>query len=74
MCHVSNRIREFRQRVVGCFPQKWHSGMVSRDRLAFYSSFRQNHSIADYLCIIKKAALRRNLIRFSVCVCVCVCV
>ena len=64
MCDVSNFIREFRQRLVDCFLQEWHSGMVSRDRLAFYSSFKQSHSLADYLCVIKKAVLRRNLIRF----------
>ena len=65
MCVVSNFICEFRQRLVDCFLQEWYSGMVSRDRLAFYSSFKQSHSLADYLCIIKKAVLRRNLIRFS---------
>ena len=64
MCDVSNFICEFRQRLVGCFLQEWHSGMVSRDRLDFYSSFKQSHSLADCLCIIKKAVLRRNLIRF----------
>ena len=39
VCDVSNFIREFRQRMVDYFPQEWHSGIVSRDRLAFYSSF-----------------------------------
>ena len=28
------------------------------------ASFRQSHSLADYLCIIKKAVARRTLIRF----------
>ena len=64
VCDVSNFICEFRQWLVDCFLQEWHSGMVSRDRLAFYSSYKQRHSLADYLCIIKKAVLRRNLIRF----------
>ena len=64
MCDVSNFIREFRQRLVDCFLQEWHSGMVSRDRLAFYSLFKQSHSLADCFCIINKAVLRRNLIRF----------
>ena len=64
VCDVSNFIREFRQSLVDCFLQEWHSGIVSRDRLAFYSSFKQSHSLADYLCIIKKAVLRRNFIRF----------
>ena len=64
MCDVSNFICEFRQRLADCFLQEWHSGMVLRDRLAFYSSFKQSHSLADCLCIIKKAVLRRNLIRF----------
>ena len=35
VCDVSNFIREFRQRLVDCFLQEWHSGMVSRDRLTF---------------------------------------
>ena len=63
VCDVNNFICEFRQRLVDCFLQEWHSDMVSRDRLAFYSSLKQSHSLADYLCIIKKAVLRRNLIR-----------
>ena len=50
--------------LINCFLQKWHSGMVSRDRLIFYSSFKQSHSLADYSCIRKKAVLWRNLIRF----------
>ena len=62
MCDASNFIREFRQRLIDCFLQEWPSGMVSRDRLVFYS-FEQSHSLADYLCIIKKAVLRRNLVR-----------
>ena len=37
---VSNFICEFRQLSIDCFHQEWHSGMVSRDRLAFYSSFK----------------------------------
>ena len=37
---MSNFLREFRQRLVDWFLQEWHSGMVSRDRLAFYSSFK----------------------------------
>jgi len=63
VCVMWVTIREFRQRLVDCFLQEWHSGMVSRDRLDFYS-FKQSHSLADYLTIIKKAVLRRNLIRF----------
>ena len=39
-------ICEFRQRLVDCFLQEWHSGMVSRDHLAFYSSFKQSCSLA----------------------------
>ena len=65
MCDVSNFIREFRQRWLDCFLQEWYSGMVARDRLAFYSSVKQSHSLADYFCIIKKVVLRRNLIRYS---------
>ena len=61
---MGNFICEFRQRL-DYFLKEWHSGMVSRDRLAFHYSFKQSHSLADYRCIIKKAVLRRNLIRFK---------
>ena len=64
MRDVGNFICEFRQRL-DYFLKEWHSGMVLRDRLAFYYSFKQSHSLADYRCIIKKAVLRRNLIRFK---------
>ena len=62
--NVNNFICEFRQRLIDCFLQQCHHGMVSRDRLAFYTSFKQSHLLADYLCIIKKAVARRTLIRF----------
>ena len=65
MCDVSTFICEFRQRLIDCFLQEGHNGMVLRDCLTFYSSFKQNHSLGDYLSIIKKAVLRRNLIRLS---------
>ena len=62
---VSNFIREFRQKLIDCFLQEWHSGvMVSRDRLVFYTLFKQSHSLADCFCIINKAVLRRYFIRF----------
>ena len=38
----------------------WFQGIA----LLLYSSFKQSHSLADYLCIIKKGFLRRNSIRF----------
>ena len=38
--------------------------MASKDRLAFYSSFKTSHSLADYLFTVKKAVLRKHLVRF----------
>ena len=65
VCDVNNFICEFRQSLIDCFLLEWHSGvMVSRDRLAFYSLFKQSHSLADCFCIINKAVLRRNFISF----------
>ena len=62
--NVNNFICQFRQRFIDCFLQEWHSGMFPGDRLAFYSSFKRSHPLAEYLCIIKQAVLRRNLIKF----------
>ena len=38
--------------------------MASKDRLAFYSSFKKSHSLADYLFTIKKSVLSKHLVRF----------
>ena len=38
--------------------------MSSKDRLAFYSSFKKSHSLADYLFTVKKAVLSKHLVRF----------
>ena len=48
----------------------WVTLYVNLDRgwlIVFFKNgivVKQSHSLADYLCIIKKAVLRRNLIRF----------
>lgn len=39
----------------------WRSYTVSRDRLAFRSSLKQSRSSAEYLPIVMKADLRKNL-------------
>ena len=33
---------KFRQKLIDRYLQEWHSGVVSRDRLVFYSSFKQS--------------------------------
>ena len=38
--------------------------MASKDRLAFYSTFKKSHSLADYLFTI--AVLRNYLVRFRI--------
>ena len=63
MCDVNNFICEFRQKLIHWLLQEWHSNMVSRDRLALLL-VNQSHFLADYVCIIKKAVLRRNLVAF----------
>ena len=55
---------KFRQRLTDCCLQDWYSAMASKDCLAFYSSFKKSHSLADYLFTIKKAVLRKHLVRF----------
>ena len=64
MCNMKRFLCEFRQRLIDCCLQDWHSAMASKDRLAFYSSFKKSHSLADYLFTIKKAVLRKHLVRF----------
>ena len=39
VCNMKRFLCEFRQRLIDCCLQDWHSAMASKDRLAFYSSF-----------------------------------
>ena len=45
-------------------PWLQRTAMASKDRLAFYSTFLKSHSLADYLFTVKKAVLRKHLVRF----------
>ena len=64
VCNTKRFLCEFRQRLIDCCLQDWYSAVASKDRLAFYSSFLKSHSLADYLFIVKKAVLRKHLVRF----------
>ena len=64
VCHMKRFLCEFRQWLIDCCLQDWHSVMASKDRLAFYSTFKKSHSLADYLFTVKKAVLRKHLVRF----------
>ena len=64
VCNMKIFLCEFRQRLIDCCLQDWYSAMASKDRLAFYSSLKKSHSLADYLFTIKKAVLRKHLVRF----------
>ena len=63
-CNTKRFLCEFRQRLIDCCLQDWYSAMASKDRLAFYSTFFKSHSLADYLFTVKKAVLRKHLVRF----------
>ena len=42
------------------------TGTVPWLHLAFYSTFKKSHSLADYLFTVKKAFLRKHLVRFRI--------
>ena len=66
MYNMNRFLCEFKQRLMDGYHQEWHNDMASRDRLLFYSSFKQSHSLAEYVATIKKAVLRKKtLIRFE---------
>ena len=60
VCDVSSFICEFRQWLIDCFLQEWHSGMVSRDRLALYSSFEQIKSFPSRLFVYNKESCSKK--------------
>ena len=52
VCNTKRFFCEFRQQLIDCCLQDWYSAMASKDRLA------------DYWFTIKKAVLRKYLVRF----------
>ena len=57
---------EFKQRLIDCYLQGWNSDINSKDRYAFFSSFKQTHGLSQYLLTVKNVALKRNLVGLGV--------
>ena len=56
-------IKEFKQRLIDCFKQDWHSALESHDFHHVYSNF--NHSVCSpYLSLLKNISVRRVFSRF----------
>ena len=61
--NVSHFLRAFKQRLIDCFLQDWNSSIMSSDRYAFYSSFKQLHDFTPYLTTVKNPVIRKALTR-----------
>ena len=61
--NVSHFLRVFKQRLIDCHLQDWNSSIMSSDRYAFYSTFKQLHELPPYLTIIKNTVMRKTLTR-----------
>ena len=59
VCNYTRRfLCEFRQRLIDCCLQDCYSAMASKDCLAFCSTFKKSHSLADYLFTVKKSSFK----------------
>ena len=56
-------MRAFKQRLTDCFLQDWNCSIMSSDRYAFYSSFKQLHELTLYLTTVKNHVIRKVLTR-----------
>ena len=63
VCDIRAFLCEFKQRLIDCYLQGWNSDINSKDRYAFFSSFKQTHWLSQYLLTVKNVALKRNLVR-----------
>ena len=56
VCNTKRVLCEFRQRVIDCCLQDWYSAMASKDRLAFYSSFKKKKKVIllHIICLLLK--------------------
>ena len=55
VCDVRSFLCEFRQRLIDRYLQGWNGDINSKDRYAFFSSFKQTHGISQYLLTVKKS-------------------
>ena len=63
---VKSFIKEFKQRLIDCFKQDWHSALESHNFDNVYSHF--NHSLVrrPYLSLLNNISARRVFARFRV--------
>ena len=61
--NTSQFLRAFKQRLIDCFLQDWNSSIMSSDRYAFYSFFKQLHEHTPYLTTVKNTVIRKALNR-----------
>ena len=63
---VKSFIKEFKQRLIDCFKQDWHSALESHDFCNVYSYF--NHSLvrSPYLSLLDNISVRRVFARFRI--------
>ena len=61
---VTKFLNEFKQRLIDCFVQGWHSEITSNDRYMFYSSLKEIPTHSPYLIQLKHWSLRKVLTRF----------
>jgi hypothetical protein len=54
----------FKQRLIDCFQQDWHNDLTTKDRYAFYSSFKSVFGVPESVFKISTAAIRKVVIRF----------
>ena len=60
---VTKFLNEFKQRLIDCFVQGWHSEITSNDRYMFYSSLKEIPTLSPYLIELKHWTLRKVLTR-----------
>ena len=60
---VSHFLRAFKQKLIDCFLQDWNSSIMSSDRYASYSSFKQLNVLTPYLTTVKNPVIRKALTR-----------
>jgi hypothetical protein len=61
---VSGFVRCFKERLIDCAKQDWHSSLMSHDFYATYASYKQSVDLCPYFFCINNIFVRRALTRF----------
>lgn len=59
-------LSSFKERLIDCAKQDWHSSLVSHDFYSVYTNYKQSFELCQYVVSVNKFYIRRLLSKFRI--------